>query len=177
MQRNEIPGVKIRRGTVADAGLLAELGARTFSETFAAANTPENFAAYMAKSFNVAQQAAELQEPGSIFLIAEVDGKAAGYARLLDGEPEQCVKGAKPIELVRLYVSSDWLGRRLGGELMRACLDEARQTGHETIWLGVWEENPRAQAFYRKWEFRTVGEHIFRLGSDLQRDLVMERPV
>jgi len=177
MQRNEIPGLKIRRGTVADAGLLAELGARTFSETFAAANTPENFAAYMAKSFNVAQQAAELQEPGSIFLIAEVDGKAAGYARLLDGEPEQCVKGAKPIELVRLYVSSDWLGRRLGGELMRACLDEARQTGHETIWLGVWEENPRAQAFYRKWEFRTVGEHIFRLGSDLQRDLVMERPV
>ena len=177
MQRNEIPGLKIRRGTVADAGLLAELGARTFSETFAAANTPENFAAYMAKSFNVAQPAAELQEPGSIFLIAEVDGKAAGYARLLDGEPEQCVKGAKPIELVRLYVSSDWLGRRLGGELMRACLDEARQTGHETIWLGVWEENPRAQAFYRKWEFRTVGEHIFRLGSDLQRDLVMERPV
>lgn len=177
MQRNEIPGLKIRRGTVADAGLLAELGERTFSETFAVDNTPEDLAAYIAQSFNVAQQTAELEEPGSIFLIAEVNGTAAGYARLLDGEPEQCIEGAKPIELVRLYVSSDWIGRRLGGELMLACLDEARQTGHETIWLGVWEGNPRAQAFYRKWEFRTVGEHIFPLGSDLQRDLVMERPV
>ena len=170
-----IPGLTIRRGTLEDAELLSELGARTFSETFAADNTPEDLAAYVATWFNVAQQTSELEDPASIFLIAEVDERAAGYAMLRDGEPEKGVEGVNPIELVRLYVSRDWLGRGVGEQLMRACIDEARQAGHETIWLGVWERNARAQAFYRKWNFRAVGEHMFQLGSDLQRDLLMER--
>jgi len=172
---SQVPDVTIRRGTLADAALLSELGARTFSETFAADNTPEDLAAYVATSFNVAQQTSELEDPGSTFLIAEVNGHAAGYAKLHDGEPEKGVEGAKPIELVRLYVSRHWLGRGVGEQLMRACIDEARQAGHETIWLGVWERNARAQAFYRKWNFRAVGEHMFQLGSDLQRDILMER--
>jgi diamine N-acetyltransferase len=171
----QIPDVTIRRGTLADAALLSELGARTFSETFAADNAPEDLAAYVATSFNLAQQTSELEDPGSSFLIAEVNGQAAGYAKLHDGEPEKGVEGAKPIELVRLYVSRDWLGRGVGEQLMRACIDEARQTGHETLWLGVWERNARAQAFYRKWNFRAVGEHMFQLGADLQRDILMER--
>jgi ribosomal protein S18 acetylase RimI-like enzyme len=173
----QIPGLTIRRGTIADAGLLSELGARTFSETFAVDNTPEDLATYVATSFSVAQQTAELEDPTSTFLIAEVDGHAAGYAKLHDGEPEKGVEGAKPVELVRLYVSRDWLGRGIGEQLMRACVDEARQAGHETIWLGVWERNARAQAFYRKWDFREVGEHMFQLGSDRQRDILMERPL
>ena len=171
----QIPGLIVRRGTLEDAGLLSELGARTFSETFAADNTAEDLAAYIATSFNVARQTAELEDSASTFLIAEVDGRAAGYAKLHDGEPEKGVEGANPVELVRLYVSRDWLGRGIGEQLMRACIDEARRGGHETIWLGVWERNGRAQTFYRKWNFRTVGEHVFRLGSDLQRDILMER--
>jgi diamine N-acetyltransferase len=177
MDMTPIADLIIRRGTLDDAGLLSELGATTFSETFAADNTPEDLAAYLATSFNLAQQTAELEDPDSTFLIAEVNGRAAGYAMLRAGEPEQGVAGVNPVELVRLYVSRDWLGRGLGEQLMRACLDEARQAGHQTIWLGVWERNARAQAFYRKWNFRTVGEHMFQLGSDLQRDLVMERPL
>jgi len=173
----QIPGLTIRRGKLADAALLSELGARTFSETFAADNTSEDMATYIATSFNVARQTAELDDPASIFLIAEVDGHAAGYAKLHNGEPETCVEGPNPVELVRLYVLRDWLGRGIGEQLMRACLDEARQAGHETIWLGVWERNGRAQAFYRKWNFRTIGEHMFQLGSDLQRDILMERPL
>ena len=165
----------IRRGTLADAALLSEFGARTFTETFAADNTPEDLAAYIATSFNVAQQTAELEDPGATFLIAEVDGRAAGYAMLHKGQPEKGVEGANPVELVRLYVSRDWLGRGIGEQLMRACIDDARQAGHDTIWLGVWERNARAQAFYRKWDFRMVGEHVFQLGSDSQRDILMER--
>ena len=173
----EITGLKIRRGTVEDAALLSELGARTFSETFAADNTEEDLAEYLATSFNVAKQTAELEDPASTFLIAEIDGRAAGYAKLHDGVPEKGVEGANPIEIVRLYVAREWLGRGLGHQLMSACLDEARQSGHETIWLGVWEHNPRAQAFYRKWNFHPVGDHIFKLGADLQRDILMARPL
>ena len=173
----EIPDVTIRRGTLADAALLSELGARTFSETFAADNTPEDTAAYIAASFNLAQQTAELADPESTFLIAEVGGLAAGYAKLHASEPALGVDGAKPVELVRLYVSHEWLGRGVGGALMCACVDEARQAGHRTMWLGVWERNGRAQSFYRKWNFRVVGEHVFQLGSDPQRDILMERSV
>jgi diamine N-acetyltransferase len=171
------PDLTIRRANPEDAGLLAELGARTFSETFAADNTPEDLAAYLAASFNLAQQTSELSDPASTFLLAEVGGLAAGYAMLHAGGPAEGVRGAKPVELVRLYVSREWLGRGIGEALMRACVDEARQAGHATIWLGVWERNGRAQAFYRKWGFRVVGEHVFQLGSDPQRDILMERAV
>ena len=169
--------VTLRRANSDDANLLAELGARTFLETFAADNTSEDMAAYLAANFNVTQQTAELADPAATFLIAEVDGVAAGYAKLHAGEPAEGIEGSKPIELVRLYASREWLGRGVGGALMQACLDEARRAGYETIWLGVWERNERAQAFYRKWSFRAVGEHEFQLGSDSQRDILMERAI
>jgi len=171
------PDLTIRHANHNDAALLTELGARTFSEAFAAENTPEDLAAYLASSFSLAQQAAELADPAITFLIAEIDGVAAGYAQLGAGEPATGIHGASPVELVRLYVSREWLGRGVGEALMCACLDEARQAGHKTIWLGVWERNGRARAFYRKWDFRPVGEHIFQLGSDSQTDILMERAV
>ena len=169
------PDVTIRRADSEDAELLAELGASTFSETFAADNKPEDLSAYLAESFSVARQTEELADPASTFFIAEVEGHAAGYAKLHAGEPEEGVEGRKPVELVRLYVSREWLGRGVGEALMRACVEEARRAGHETIWLGVWERNGRAEAFYRKWDFRAVGEHVFQLGSDPQRHILMER--
>jgi ribosomal protein S18 acetylase RimI-like enzyme len=171
------PDLTIRRAEPDDAGLLAELGARTFSETFAADNNPEDLAAYLASSFNPARQTAELADPASAFFIAEVGGVAAGYAMLRAGEPAEGVGGAESVELVRLYVSREWLGRGVGEALMRVCLDEARRAGYETIWLGVWERNGRAQAFYRKWNFRAFGEHVFQLGSDPQTDILMGRAV
>ena len=167
--------LKIRQAQYEDAALLAELGERTFTETFAVHNTPDDMSSYLAASFSVTQQRNELAEPASTFLIAEVDGRSAGYAKLLVNEPADGVEGPEPIELVRLYVTQEWLGRGVGEGLMRACLDTAREAGRKTIWLAVWERNGRAQAFYRKWNFRAVGEHVFQLGSDAQRDIVMER--
>ena len=169
--------ISIRNAKTTDANLLADLGRRTFEETFASDNTIEDMDAYLASSFSVEQQIAELSDPDSTFLIGEADGIAAGYAKLHPGKSTEAIKGARPIELVRLYVLHEWLGRGVGQVLMRACLDEARSAGYETIWLGVWERNARAQAFYRKWNFRPVGEQIFQLGSDPQRDIVMEREI
>ncbi|PYS87943.1 MAG: GNAT family N-acetyltransferase [Acidobacteria bacterium] len=165
----------IRSATAADVALLAELGARTFYETFVADNSPEDMAAYLAAAFSPEQQAAELADRRSNFFVAEIDGRAVGYAQLRAGEIPACVAGAKPIELARMYVSKDWLGQGVGEALMRACLEQARASGYQTIWLGVWEHNARAQAFYRKWDFRVIGAHIFQLGSDPQTDLLMER--
>jgi GNAT superfamily N-acetyltransferase len=169
--------LNIRRARIEDANLLAELGAQTFAETFTEDNAPEDMAAYLAASFNIEQLTAELTDPLSTFFIAEIDGDAAGYAKIHSGEALDGVGGQKPIELVRLYVSRKWLGRGVGQALMQRCIDEARETGFLTIWLGVWERNSRALAFYRRWDFREVGEHIFQLGADPQRDILMQRAI
>lgn len=167
----------IRRGQADDAVLLAELGARTFSETFADDNSSENMAAYLAVAFNPAQQTAELADPHSSFQIADANGVAVGYAMLRSGNVPEHVTGIKPIELVRLYVSHESLGSGVGAALMQACIDDAQQTGHDALWLGVWEHNIRAQAFYRKWNFVKVGTHVFKLGDDPQTDFLMQRNV
>jgi len=171
------PNPVIRHASAGDAALLAELGKRTFVETFAEINTPEDMAAYVASAFTREQLEIELCDPAATFLIAEAEGLPAGYAKLHTGTPEDCITGPRPIELVRLYVLRDFLGRAVGAALMAACLDEARRAGHATIWLGVWEHNERAKAFYRKWGFREVGSHVFQLGSDAQTDLLMERAI
>lgn len=164
----------IRRGTADDAALLSELGARTFLETFAADNSLEDMAAYLASAFSPEHQSVELADPTSLFLIAEADGAAVGYAMLRSGNVLENVTGTRPIELVRLYVSKASLGSGIGAALMQTCIDEARQQGCETLWLGVWEHNARAQSFYRKWNFREVGSHIFQLGDDPQTDILMQ---
>jgi ribosomal protein S18 acetylase RimI-like enzyme len=167
----------IRRGEADDAELLAELGARTFSETFADDNTPENMTVYLASAFGPNQQTAELADSDSLFLIAEVDGIAVGYAMIRAGDVPPKVTGENPIELVRLYVSRASLGSGVGAALMQACIGEAKQQGYETLWLGVWEHNHRAHAFYRKWNFREVGTHVFQLGDDRQTDILMRRTI
>lgn len=169
--------LNVRRASIEDAKLLTELGARTFAETFAEDNPPEDMATYLTDSFNVERLTAELLDPLSNFFIAEVDGSAAGYAKIHPGKVSDGVEGERPIELVRLYVLREWLGRGVGQALMQRCIDEAREMGFQTMWLGVWERNGRAQAFYRKWDFREVGAHIFQLGSDPQRDILMQRAI
>lgn len=164
----------VRRAAAEDARMLAELGARTFSETFAADNSPEDMAAYLADAFNPEKLAAELLDPRTTFFVAEAEGAPVGYAKLHRGEAHPSVKGPRPVELARLYASRECLGRGVGAALMRVCLDEARRAGCATMWLGVWERNARAIAFYRKWGFRETGNQTFQLGSDPQTDLVME---
>jgi len=171
------PNPIIRCGKADDAALLADLGARTFSETFAPDNSAEDMTAYLAASFNPPQQAAELADPDCLFLIAETNSVVVGYAMLRFGNVLDSVTGDTPIELVRLYVAQESLGSGVGAALMRACINEAKQRGYETLWLGVWEHNQRARAFYRKWNFHEVGTHIFQLGDDPQTDILMQRAV
>ena len=165
----------VRRASEQDATMLAELAARTFYDAFAADNRAEDMDAYMSVAFTPEKLASELSAPRNVFFVAEIGGSPVGYAQLRAGEAPDCVTGPDPVEVARLYVAQGWLGRGVGEALMRACFEEARAAGRRTLWLGVWEHNPRALAFYRKWDFRVVGSHPFVLGSDPQTDLLMER--
>ena len=171
--------VDIRIATPADAGALTALAERTFRDTFAGDNTARDMEAYVAESFSLDRIRAELAEAANTFLLAFVGGRdpPAGYAKLRTGTTEPCVTGPSPVELQRIYVDRNAIGHGVGAALVRASLEAAREARHRTVWLGVWERNVRAIAFYERWGFATVGEHLFRLGSNDQRDLIMARPV
>ena len=173
MNQSTVPIIRIAAQT--DAALLAELGTTTFSETFAADNTPENMAAYLSQAFTIDRLQQEVSDPLATFLIVEVSGRPMGYAKLQRGEPDACVSGASPIELSRLYVLAEGIGQGLGAALMKACLDHAESQEFQTVWLGVWERNQRAIRFYQKWGFVPVGSHVFPLGDDLQSDLILQK--
>ncbi|HSL28908.1 MAG TPA: GNAT family N-acetyltransferase [Anaerolineales bacterium] len=166
--------MNIRYATLADAHILAELGAKTFQDTFSTDNTPENMDAYLKASFSPEIQLRELSEPDVIFLIAESEGIPVAYAQLLMKSMDESIKGARPLEVRRIYASQEYRGKGVGKALMRAIIEEARQRGCDCVWLGVWEKNQRAIDFYKKWGFRVVGSHTFALGEDPQNDFVME---
>src|SRR5215468_610902 len=139
--------ISIRLALPEDANDLLDFAARTYYETFAPMNTPENMHTYMTTAFNPSGFTAELQDVRAIFMLAEVDDRRVGYAKLLAGKVPECVTGPAPVELVRFYVDACWQGKGVASVLMAACLNEARQRGFRTLYLGVWEKNERAKAF------------------------------
>ena len=169
-----------RRATPADAAALATFAATAFVDTFAVDNTAEDMTAYLTQAFGERQQRKELTDPATIVLLAELDGEVAGYAMLHDDDvpagPVR-VELANAIEIARLYAGRRWIGTGLGAALMQRCLDLAAERGRTWIWLGVWERNARAIAFYARWGFSDVGSQSFQLGADLQTDRVMARHV
>jgi len=166
--------VSIRTAGVADAGVLADLGRRTFHETFAAQNRPEDMDAYLKGAFTVDRLTAEIREPRAVYLLAETAERVIGFAKVVPSEPPACVTGNSPLRLLKLYVSADAIGSGVGAALMRACIERAKGSGHDCLWLGVWEHNRRAKAFYGRWGFVPVGVEDFVLGSDKQTDILMQ---
>jgi ribosomal protein S18 acetylase RimI-like enzyme len=170
---NSTPSIRI--AMAADAEMLTEFARRTFYDAFAPMNSPENIEAYMSQNFTLQKFLAQLADPRATFLIAEIEGTPAAFAKLYDGEVPGCVGGIAPVEIERFYVDRQFHGKGVAQTLMQACLDRARQSGHGTVYLGVWDNNHRAIAFYRKYGFDVVGSHAFQLGDETQNDLLMER--
>ena len=165
--------VVIRPATPHDNKLLAEVGAETFHDSFAEDNTPEDMQVYLSASFSPELQCLELADPRSKFLIAEINGEVVGYSHLKFEVAPHVDVGDRPVEIVRFYSRKQWIGKGVGAQLMEKCLQEAVAAGCDAIWLGVWEINSRAIAFYRKWGFSEAGKQTFQLGDDIQQDLLM----
>jgi ribosomal protein S18 acetylase RimI-like enzyme len=170
--------ITIRRAVVGDAEALSRLGAATFRDTFERDNTPGDMQLYLARAFTPERQAAEIADPASTLLVAENHAESpgaelVGYAHLVSGQAPDPVTGPAPLEIKRLYVSRAWHGKGVAQALMDAAIDAARTRGAKTLWLGVWERNPRAVAFYAKYGFERVGEQTFVLGTDTQTDWLL----
>jgi ribosomal protein S18 acetylase RimI-like enzyme len=169
--------VALQLGTPDDARELARAAATFFLDTFGGANRREDMEAYLASAFSQARQRAELADPDNRIWLARAFGELAGYAHVRrSATPAPSAIGHRPaIEIARIYAGRKWQGRGLGAALMEACVSTAKEWGGDVLWLGVWEQNQRAIAFYEKHGFQVVGEQPFLLGADLQRDIVMAR--
>lgn len=169
--------ITIRQAVSEDAKLLTDLAYTTFWDAFAhhPKNAPDDLNYYMRQAFNLEQLTTELADEKSIFLVAELDGEAAGYAKIILDNIEPGITAERPVELSRLYSHQKHLGQGVGQSLMDACFDRAREESRDVMWLGVWEYNPRAQRFYERNGFRIVGKHVFQLGEDAQTDLLMQK--
>jgi ribosomal protein S18 acetylase RimI-like enzyme len=166
---------KLRLASPTDAVALAEFAARTFADTFAAANRPEDMAVYLPSAYSPDLQRAEIEDPKiTTLLLEQADrGVLVAYAMLRSGDVPAAVSDKSAVELWRFYVDRPWHGLGLAQRLMTAAQEQAVQRGAHTMWLGVWEKNPRAIAFYEKCGFRDVGAHDFWVGADRQTDRIM----
>jgi GNAT superfamily N-acetyltransferase len=163
----------VRRAGAADAAALAAFAARTFAETFGPDNRPDDMAAHLALAYGPAQQGRELADPAYATLLIEDAGTLIAYAQVRRHDPPACVTGSAPIELHRFYVDRAWHGRGVARRLMAEVRIAAAQFAALTLWLSVWERNPRAIAFYAKCGFADVGSTSFYVGPDCQTDRVM----
>jgi ribosomal protein S18 acetylase RimI-like enzyme len=164
---------KLRRALPADAPSLAVLAERTFRDAFGIRNSPENMDIHCAKVFGTDIQLREIQDPALLTTIAEAEGRMIGFSQLRIPGAHAAVAARRPAEISRIYLLAEWHGRGVAQDLMREALACAAREGCDVLWLGVWEHNPRAMAFYRKFGFEVVGTHAFKLGLDRQRDLIM----
>ncbi|HEU4517046.1 MAG TPA: GNAT family N-acetyltransferase [Steroidobacteraceae bacterium] len=165
--------MELRRAVPADAPSLAVLAERTFRDAFGPRNSPENMDQHCAKVFGAEIQLREIGDRGLVTTIAEDGGRMIGFSqvRLMHAHPS--VAAARAAELNRIYVIAGWHGRGIGRLLLQDAKESAAAAGCDCLWLGVWEHNPKALAFYRQQGFEIVGTHAFMLGQDRQRDLVM----
>jgi putative acetyltransferase len=172
-----------RQATVDDAEWLCPFACRLFVDAFAAQNSPDNMAAYVAQAFTVPKIREELADAGNRFIVVSHEQTPIAYYKLKttfdcnDPSLPACVLERPSIFLERFYVDSGWHGSGVAGLMMLHCLELAQALGREILLLGVWEENLRAQKFYRKWGFQIVGKHPFILGDAVQTDYWMSCPV
>jgi ribosomal protein S18 acetylase RimI-like enzyme len=166
--------VSIKPAATADVLPLQQLSIATFIDTYGQYNTPENMQLYIDTYYNTERLLFELNDATMQFFIAWAGGAPAGYIKLRTNDNPPELAGKKHIEIERIYVLPAFKGMKIGKNLIEHAVQTALQQQYEVIWLGVWEENKNAQAFYTKQGFTIFGEHLFVLGTEPQRDWLMK---
>jgi diamine N-acetyltransferase len=165
----------IKPCTADDVETLLEVGRESFWQAFWTTNAPHNMEAYMSQAFRPEVFLKEIAQPDSRFFLAEAGGQPAAYLKINFVGAQSDVHDPRSLEVERLYVLEAFHGRGIGRELLTLAVDTARAAALDYVWLGVWEHNYKAQAFYQKQGFEVFGAHPFLMGDDLQTDLLMRK--
>lgn len=166
--------IEITRVWTDDIKQLQIIGKQTFLETFSEGNSEENMKMYLEEGFAEEKLLSELQDPNAEFYFATSEGDVIGYLKLNFGDSQTELKDNSALEIERIYVLKDYHGKGVGQLLYKKALEIAKMKKVSYVWLGVWEENPRAISFYKKNGFEEFDKHIFKLGDDEQTDIMMK---
>lgn len=166
--------IGIRKARLSDLETIQKISIQTFTETFAAVNTPENITNYIKDNLNTEQLATELNNVNSQFYIAYLETEVVGYLKINFGDAQTETINENTLEVQRIYVIQNLHRKNIGQLLLDEVKKIAKTTGVDFIWLGVWEENHRALQFYTKNGFVVFDEHVFIMGNDEQTDLLMQ---
>ncbi|MFA4867954.1 MAG: GNAT family N-acetyltransferase [Pedobacter sp.] len=167
--------IKIQKVGLEDLKTLQEISRSTFHETFADSNTQQDMQHYLSVNFSLDQLGVELNEADSQFFMTWDKDRPVGYLKVNSGKAQSDLKEEDSLEIERIYVLNAYHGKKVGQLLYGHALEVARQLGKSSIWLGVWENNPRAIRFYEKNGFVIFGTHVFKMGEDEQTDLLMRK--
>ena len=155
------------------AELIADLSRDTFYETFASENSEDDMEKFMKEQFTKGKLMMEVGRKEFLFYLAKFGGEPAGYLKLrIDSKPKG-LPSSRPLEIARIYVKKIFIGKKIGAALMDKAIEVAKEKGNDVLWLGVWERNETALAFFNKYGFEKFGDTDFLLGNDLQRDWLM----
>lgn len=169
--------INIRQAGPLDVQPLAAISRQTFIETFQDYNTEEDLKTFLNEAYEPGKLLAELQNDESFFYFCEVDGQLAGYMKLNTMEAQSEQQGQDALEIERIYFLKEFQGQGLGSRFFDLAEKMAKQMKKQRIWLGVWEHNQQALAVYKKKGFVSFSEHIFQVGDDKQRDILMEKKI
>ncbi|MES2133893.1 MAG: GNAT family N-acetyltransferase [Bacteroidota bacterium] len=166
--------METKQVTIHDIDQLQKIGRQTFHETFSSANSEENMKQYLEDGFSMEKLTTELNDKNAEFYFATLDNNIIGYLKLNFGASQTELKDNNTLEIERIYVLKEFHGKKVGQILYDKAIQVAKNRKAEYVWLGVWEENPRAINFYKKNGFVEFDKHIFKLGSDEQTDIMMK---
>ncbi|ALC89168.1 GNAT family acetyltransferase [Bacillus sp. FJAT-18017] len=167
--------IHIRQCTLEDARILQEISYETFNDTFAHQNSPENMNAYLERAFNITQLEKELATDSSDFFFVYFNKEIAGYLKVNTNDAQSEQMGNDSLEIERIYVRNNFQKHGLGKHLLNKAVDIAVERNKKKIWLGVWEKNENAIAFYNKMGFVQTGAHSFYMGDEEQIDFIMTK--
>lgn len=167
--------IQIKKCTLEDSRILQEISYKTFNETFKDQNSPENMNAYLERAFNLKQVEKELSNPSSQFFFVYVNHEVAGYLKVNTNEAQSEEMGDESLEVERIYIKNQFKKQGLGKYLLKKAIEIAVERNKQKIWLGVWEKNENAIAFYKKMGFVQTGAHSFYMGDEQQIDFIMTK--
>ena len=165
--------IHLQRCTVEDLPLLQKISIETFRDTFEHQNTPENMQNYLEKAFNFKQLEQELRNKASQFYFVYMDGHVAGYLKVNVHDAQTENMDDEALEIERIYIRKECQKHGLGKYLLNTAIEMAEQQQKSNIWLGVWEKNENAIAFYEKMGFVHTSSHDFQMGDEKQTDYIM----
>lgn len=168
---------QIKKCIFSDLQTLREISHNTYKDSFISISGEEIMKSYLKTAFNAKTLQSELANPYSEFYFLYYNNSLAGYFKINEFTAQTDIFDSKSLEIQRLYINKEYQHMGFGKYLMDNITDIAVAKNKLYIWLGVWEKNANAIAFYEKNGFCKFSKHVFYMGADAQTDYIMKKNI